>query len=64
MNVIALILLGSVVVVPVVALWSLHWASRTGEFRFMERTALLPFDDEEPVDRPTDQILNRGGDRR
>jgi predicted deacylase len=64
MNVIALILLGSVVVVPAVALWSLHWASRTGEFRLLNRAALLPFDDEEPVGQATDQILNRGGDRR
>lgn len=60
MSALGFILFGSVLVVPVAALWALRWAARHGEFRLGERAALLPFDDEEPVGQPTDQILNRG----
>ena len=59
MSVLSFILFGSALVVPLAALWALRWAARHGEFRLGERAALLPFDDEEPVGQPTDQILNR-----
>jgi hypothetical protein len=45
--------------VPGVALVALRWASHRGELNLPERAALLPFDEEEPVGRATDQILNR-----
>lgn len=46
-------------VVPCVALWALRWAVRNDEFRLQERSALLPFSEEEPVGRCTDMILNQ-----
>ena len=54
-----LILLAGVLAVPLAALWALRWASRQGEVGHAERAALLPFDEEEPVGKSTDQILNR-----
>ena len=59
MNLLAILMIGGVVAVPAVGLWALHWASRNGEFRLVDRASLLPFDDEEPVGHPTDLILNR-----
>ncbi len=61
MPVIILILLGSVLLLPAAALLSLRWATRSGQFTLMNRAALLPFDDEEPIGQATDQIL---GDNR
>ena len=58
MHVLSYILLGSILVVPAVGLFALHWAGRQGEFARLDRAALLPFDEEEPVGRPTDQTLN------
>ncbi|MEY2788200.1 MAG: hypothetical protein RIT19_459 [Verrucomicrobiota bacterium] len=62
MPVIAFILLGSVVLLPVVALWALRWAAAAGQFRCPDKAALLPFDESEPVGVETDCIL--GGNRR
>lgn len=59
MSVIGFILLGSVLVVPAVGLWALHWAGRSGQFSHPERNALLPFSEEEPVGNATDLILRR-----
>lgn len=61
MPVITLILLGSILLLPAAALVSLRWASRSGQLGRFDRAALLPFDEEEPVGRATDQIL---GDNR
>ncbi len=61
MSLIAFILLISVLVVPTTALFALFWAGRTGQWNFQDKAALLPFDDEEPVNQPTDQILNQQG---
>jgi hypothetical protein len=58
MSVLGFILFGSVLVVPLGALWALRWAARHGELGAPERAALLPFDEEEPVGQSTDQILN------
>ena len=54
-----IILLAGVLAVPLAALWALRWASRQGELGHADRAALLPFDEEEPVGKSTDQILNR-----
>lgn len=59
MNVLAILMIGGVVAVPGAALIALRWASSHGELSLPERAALLPFDEEEPVGRATDQILNR-----
>lgn len=59
MSVLSLLMISGVTAVPAVALWSLYWASRHGEFQHPERTALLPFDEQEPMGEPTDLILNR-----
>lgn len=59
MSLVAFILLISVLVVPATALWALLWAGRNGQLNHPKKAALLPFDDEEPMDRPTDQILNQ-----
>ena len=61
MPVITLILLGSILLLPAAALLSLRWASGSGQLGRMDRAALLPFDEDEPVGRATDQIL---GDNR
>jgi len=57
-------LIAGALVVPVAALWALHWAIRHGELSMPERAALLPFDEEEPVGHGTDLILNRGAAER
>ena len=54
-----LLMLAGSMAVPAVALWALRWAVRHGEFVMQERAALLPFDEEEPVGRATDIILNQ-----
>lgn len=59
MSPIGILLLFGAMAVPVVALVGLRWAARNGQFQNGDRDALLPFDHEEPVDRATDQILNR-----
>jgi len=58
MTVMLFLMLTGSVAVPAVALWALRWALGHGEFRMPERAALLPFDEEEPVGRSTDMILN------
>ena len=62
MPVIAFILLGSVVLLPAAGLLALRWATSTGQFRYPDKAALLPFDEVEPVGMETDCIL--GGNRR
>lgn len=59
MSPIGILLLFGALAVPAVALLGLRWAARNGQFQQGDRAALLPFDVEEPLDRATDQILNR-----
>lgn len=59
MGVITFILIGSSVAFPAVALWALWWAGREGQLRHADKAALLPFDEQEPVGRMTDVVLNR-----
>jgi hypothetical protein len=59
MAVSGVILLAGVLAVPLAALGALRWAASHGELGHGDRAALLPFDDEEPVGKTTDQILNR-----
>jgi hypothetical protein len=59
MSLIYLILLGSILLLPAVALWALRWAARNGELSHTDRAALLPFSEEEPVGQMTDAILHR-----
>lgn len=63
MNLITAILLVSVLIVPLTALYALYWAGRNGQWMFQDKAALLPFDEEEPVNEPTDQILNQRGSK-
>ena len=60
MTVMLILMLTGSVAVPAAALWAFGWALGHGEFRMPERAALLPFDEEEPVGRDTDMILNQG----
>lgn len=57
MNLTAIILFASVLLLPVAGLLALRWAGRTGQFAHQDRAALLPFDETEPVGTATDQIL-------
>ncbi|MBX3733266.1 MAG: cbb3-type cytochrome oxidase assembly protein CcoS [Verrucomicrobiae bacterium] len=59
MGIISFILIGSSLMFPAVALWALWWAGRNGELSHLDRAALLPFDEQEPVGRMTDVVLNR-----
>jgi len=58
-----LIFVGSVVVLPAVALLALRWAFGHGEFRNLQQNALSIFDDDEPLglmsDRFPDPSLSR-----
>jgi nitrogen fixation-related uncharacterized protein len=63
MHAIAYIIAGSILLLPAVGLFALKWAVRQGEFAHPDRSALLPFSEEEPVGEPTDVILNRPVDR-
>ncbi len=60
MTVMLILMLTGSVAVPAAALWAFRWALGHGEFQMPERAALLPFDEEEPVGRETDMILNQG----
>ncbi|MCW5556255.1 MAG: cbb3-type cytochrome oxidase assembly protein [Verrucomicrobiae bacterium] len=59
MGIISFILIGSSLVFPAVALWALWWAGRHGQLAHADKAALLPFDEQEPVGRMTDEVLNR-----
>jgi len=59
MSPIGILLLFGAMAVPVVALACLRWAAKNDQLRSGDRSALLPFDVEEPLNRATDQILNR-----
>ena len=59
MNIIGLIIAGSVILLPGVAVLALRWAGETGQLKQFDRQALLPFDEQEPVGQATDQILGR-----
>lgn len=59
MGVITFILIGSSIAFPVVALWALWWAVHEGQLRHADKASLLPFDEQEPVGRMTDVVLNR-----
>ncbi|MFO1458379.1 MAG: cbb3-type cytochrome oxidase assembly protein CcoS [Verrucomicrobiota bacterium] len=59
MGIISFILIGSSLVFPAVALWALGWAGRNGQLSHSDKAALLPFDEQEPVGRMTDVVLNR-----
>jgi cbb3-type cytochrome oxidase maturation protein len=50
---------GSVIVLPGVALLALRWALRHGEFNDLQRAALSIFDDDEPLGRLTDRFTDR-----
>lgn len=41
------------------AVYALQWASKTGQLRDLDEGAKVIFDEEEPVGRPTDQVLHR-----
>lgn len=41
------------------AIYGLQWASKNGQLRDLEEGAKVIFDDEEPVGRPTDQVLRQ-----
>ncbi|MBN8248963.1 MAG: cbb3-type cytochrome oxidase assembly protein [Verrucomicrobia bacterium] len=59
MGIISFILIGSSLVFPAVALWALWWAGRHGQLTHADKASLLPFDEQEPVGRMTDVVLNR-----
>lgn len=59
MGIISFILIGSSLMFPAVALWALWWAARNGQLAHSDKAALLPFDEQEPVGRMTDVVLNR-----
>ncbi|MCI0747168.1 MAG: hypothetical protein L0Y58_17330 [Verrucomicrobia subdivision 3 bacterium] len=54
-----IILAGSFVFLTGSALLALRWALRTGQLRDSRRTALLVFDEDEPVGRMTDYFPGR-----
>jgi nitrogen fixation-related uncharacterized protein len=41
------------------AVYGLYWASQKGQLQDLEEGAKIIFDDEEPIGRATDQILNQ-----
>jgi nitrogen fixation-related uncharacterized protein len=41
------------------AVYGLYWASQKGQLQNLEEGAKVIFDHEEPIGRPTDQILNQ-----
>jgi len=41
------------------AVYGLYWSSKRGQLQDLEEGAKVIFDDEEPVGRPTDQVLNQ-----
>jgi len=59
MTAVHFILFGSALLFPAVVLWALRWAGRNGEFKHTDRSALLPFDESEPLGEMTDVVLNR-----
>lgn len=54
-----IILAGSFVFLTGSALLALRWALRTGQLRDSRKTALLVFDEDEPVGRMTDHFPGR-----
>ena len=54
MTIIWLLFITSVIVLPTTALLALRWALRNGEFRNLKKSALLIFDEDEPVGQMTD----------
>ena len=59
MTIIWLLFITSVIVLPTTALLALRWALRNGEFRNLKKTALLIFDEDEPVGQMTDFFPQR-----
>ncbi len=51
-----ILFISSLIVLPGTALWALRWAARAGEFRNLQKSALLIFDEEEPVGVMTDHF--------
>jgi cbb3-type cytochrome oxidase maturation protein len=51
------ILIGSVLMFVVAAVWALSWAIRDGQFENFHRGAMSIFDADEPVGEPHDFIL-------
>jgi nitrogen fixation-related uncharacterized protein len=41
------------------AVYGLYWASKRGQLQNLDEGAKVIFDDEEPIGKPTDQILNQ-----
>ncbi len=54
-----IILAGSFVFLTGSALLALRWALRTGQLRDSRKTALLVFDEDEPIGRMTDHFPGR-----
>jgi cbb3-type cytochrome oxidase maturation protein len=46
------------------AVYALHWAVKSGQFRDLEKGATTIFDDEEPMGTPTDFTLGKPPARR
>jgi len=61
MNVVGTILLVSVLLLPAVAVVALGWARNHGQLADADRSALLPFDETEPVGQVTDRLFERSG---
>jgi cbb3-type cytochrome oxidase maturation protein len=59
MIVLWVLFLGSVVVLPGIALLALRWALRHGEFDDLQKTALSIFDDDEPLGHLPGRFTNR-----
>ena len=55
----SLVVLAIAALVGASAVYGLYWAGKKGQFRELEAGAKVIFDDEEPIGRPTDQILNQ-----
>jgi len=61
MNVVYLLIWGSVIVFGATAVYGLLWAIRTGQMQDFSRGALSIFDEEEPVGLITDAFPRRNG---
>jgi nitrogen fixation-related uncharacterized protein len=57
------ILASSFVLLTGSALLALRWALRTGQLRDSKKTALVIFDDDEPVGQMTDSFPDKGSPR-
>jgi nitrogen fixation-related uncharacterized protein len=41
------------------AIYGLYWATKKGQLQNLEEGAKVIFDEEEPIGKPTDQVLNK-----